>query len=186
MPFFLLDVLCLSASVTNPCDRKKCEWLCLLSPSGPVCTCPNNYVADNGTCVERQSPTQAPFCKSADTAHQCTLTDMSAVEQQPYFQTPGWFSSGRLYIKMLHTKCWFMMELHAPIHPPTPSQLPPQGPAIFCVRTVAAASSTPAKWPSVAASPATPERDVRSTSVGTTARMEANAVLLIQVRAWHA
>ncbi|XP_028437900.1 low-density lipoprotein receptor-related protein 1 isoform X2 [Perca flavescens] len=47
--------------MTNPCDRKKCEWLCLLSPSGPVCTCPNNYVADNGTCVERQSPTQAPF-----------------------------------------------------------------------------------------------------------------------------
>uniref|UniRef100_A0A8D0ALX9 LDL receptor related protein 1 n=1 Tax=Sander lucioperca TaxID=283035 RepID=A0A8D0ALX9_SANLU len=55
------------SELTNPCDRKKCEWLCLLSPSGPVCTCPNNYVADNGTCVERQSPTQAPFCKSADT-----------------------------------------------------------------------------------------------------------------------
>ncbi|XP_023125210.2 low-density lipoprotein receptor-related protein 1 isoform X1 [Amphiprion ocellaris] len=47
--------------MTNPCDRKKCEWLCLLSPSGPVCTCPNNYVADNGTCVERPSPTQSPF-----------------------------------------------------------------------------------------------------------------------------
>lgn len=62
---------CLSAPVTNPCDRKKCEWLCLLSPSGPVCTCPNKYVADNGTCVERPSPTQSPFCKSADTLHQC-------------------------------------------------------------------------------------------------------------------
>uniref|UniRef100_A0A3Q2Z7I5 EGF-like domain-containing protein n=1 Tax=Hippocampus comes TaxID=109280 RepID=A0A3Q2Z7I5_HIPCM len=47
--------------VTNPCDRKKCEWLCLLSPSGPVCTCPNNYVANNGTCVERTGPTQSPF-----------------------------------------------------------------------------------------------------------------------------
>ncbi|TKS77601.1 Prolow-density lipoprotein receptor-related protein 1 [Collichthys lucidus] len=47
--------------MTNPCDRKKCEWLCLLSPSGPVCTCPNNYVADNGTCVERPTPTQSPF-----------------------------------------------------------------------------------------------------------------------------
>uniref|UniRef100_A0A3P8RXI1 Uncharacterized protein n=1 Tax=Amphiprion percula TaxID=161767 RepID=A0A3P8RXI1_AMPPE len=33
-------------------------------PSGPVCTCPNNYVADNGTCVERPSPTQSPFCES--------------------------------------------------------------------------------------------------------------------------
>uniref|UniRef100_A0AAX7SPU8 EGF-like domain-containing protein n=1 Tax=Astatotilapia calliptera TaxID=8154 RepID=A0AAX7SPU8_ASTCA len=47
--------------MTNPCDRKKCEWLCLLSPSGPVCTCPNNYVADNGTCAERPNPTQSPF-----------------------------------------------------------------------------------------------------------------------------
>lgn len=55
-------VMFLSAPVTNPCDRKKCEWLCLLSPSGPVCTCPNNYVADNGTCAERPNPTQSPFC----------------------------------------------------------------------------------------------------------------------------
>ncbi|KAI4823426.1 hypothetical protein KUCAC02_012010 [Chaenocephalus aceratus] len=47
--------------VTNPCDRKKCEWLCLLSPSGPVCTCPNNYVANNGTCVESRKPTTSPF-----------------------------------------------------------------------------------------------------------------------------
>uniref|UniRef100_A0A3B3DQV2 EGF-like domain-containing protein n=1 Tax=Oryzias melastigma TaxID=30732 RepID=A0A3B3DQV2_ORYME len=45
----------------NPCDKKKCEWLCLLSPSGPVCTCPNNFVADNGTCVERVGPTQSPL-----------------------------------------------------------------------------------------------------------------------------
>uniref|UniRef100_A0A673BUV4 Low density lipoprotein receptor-related protein 1Ab n=1 Tax=Sphaeramia orbicularis TaxID=375764 RepID=A0A673BUV4_9TELE len=43
------------SELTNPCDRKKCGWLCLLSPSGPVCTCPNNYVANNGTCVERPS-----------------------------------------------------------------------------------------------------------------------------------
>ncbi|KAG7218244.1 hypothetical protein INR49_020504 [Caranx melampygus] len=42
----------LFSSVTNPCDRKKCEWLCLLSPSGPVCTCPNGRTLDNGTCVE--------------------------------------------------------------------------------------------------------------------------------------
>jgi len=70
----------LSVSVTNPCDKKKCEWLCLLSPSGPVCTCPNNYVADNGTCVERTSPTQSPFCKSTHInvyythSHSCTFT----------------------------------------------------------------------------------------------------------------
>uniref|UniRef100_A0AAZ3NRC3 EGF-like domain-containing protein n=1 Tax=Oncorhynchus tshawytscha TaxID=74940 RepID=A0AAZ3NRC3_ONCTS len=47
--------------MTNPCDRKKCEWLCLLSPSGPVCTCPNDRVAENGTCVERPPSTRSPF-----------------------------------------------------------------------------------------------------------------------------
>uniref|UniRef100_A0A8C0GKY3 EGF-like domain-containing protein n=1 Tax=Chelonoidis abingdonii TaxID=106734 RepID=A0A8C0GKY3_CHEAB len=46
--------------VTNPCDRKKCEWLCLLSPSGPVCTCPNGKRLDNGTCVVIPSPTVSP------------------------------------------------------------------------------------------------------------------------------
>uniref|UniRef100_A0AAQ5XK95 EGF-like domain-containing protein n=1 Tax=Amphiprion ocellaris TaxID=80972 RepID=A0AAQ5XK95_AMPOC len=44
--------------ITNPCDRKKCEWLCLLSPSGPVCTCPNGRTLDNGTCIS--SPTAPP------------------------------------------------------------------------------------------------------------------------------
>lgn len=47
-------------AVTNPCDRKKCEWLCLLSPSGPVCTCPNGKRLDNGTCVVVPSPTISP------------------------------------------------------------------------------------------------------------------------------
>lgn len=47
-------------AVTNPCDRKKCEWLCLLSPSGPVCTCPNGKRLDNGTCVAVPSPTPPP------------------------------------------------------------------------------------------------------------------------------
>lgn len=47
-------------AVTNPCDRKKCEWLCLLSPSGPVCTCPNGKRLDNGTCVVIPSPTVSP------------------------------------------------------------------------------------------------------------------------------
>uniref|UniRef100_A0A4W5Q8K7 LDL receptor related protein 1 n=1 Tax=Hucho hucho TaxID=62062 RepID=A0A4W5Q8K7_9TELE len=40
-----------------------CEWLCLLSPSGPVCTCPNDRVAENGTCVERPPSTRSPFCE---------------------------------------------------------------------------------------------------------------------------
>uniref|UniRef100_A0A6Q2Z0Y6 EGF-like domain-containing protein n=1 Tax=Esox lucius TaxID=8010 RepID=A0A6Q2Z0Y6_ESOLU len=51
------------AEINNPCDRKKCEWLCLLSPSGPVCTCPNGRTLDNGTCVEVSTPTLSPVCK---------------------------------------------------------------------------------------------------------------------------
>ncbi|MEQ2184757.1 hypothetical protein GOODEAATRI_011384, partial [Goodea atripinnis] len=47
--------------VNNPCDRKKCEWLCLLSPSGPVCICPNGRTLDNGTCVELPTPTLSPL-----------------------------------------------------------------------------------------------------------------------------
>uniref|UniRef100_A0A671RGZ8 Low-density lipoprotein receptor-related protein 1-like n=1 Tax=Sinocyclocheilus anshuiensis TaxID=1608454 RepID=A0A671RGZ8_9TELE len=46
--------------MANPCDRKKCEWLCLLSPSGPVCMCPNGRILDNGTCVEVPTPTLGP------------------------------------------------------------------------------------------------------------------------------
>ncbi|CAH2224426.1 prolow-density lipo receptor-related 1 [Pelobates cultripes] len=56
--------------VTNPCDRKKCEWLCLLSPSGPVCTCPNGRRLDNGTCMPIPSPTPSP---DAPTPDSCTL-----------------------------------------------------------------------------------------------------------------
>ncbi|TRZ13962.1 hypothetical protein HGM15179_013151 [Zosterops borbonicus] len=55
--------------VTNPCDRKKCEWLCLLSPSGPVCTCPNGKRLDNGTCVVVPSPTVSPVVPTTDTCH---------------------------------------------------------------------------------------------------------------------
>uniref|UniRef100_A0A8D0H854 LDL receptor related protein 1 n=1 Tax=Sphenodon punctatus TaxID=8508 RepID=A0A8D0H854_SPHPU len=53
--------------VTNPCDRKKCEWLCLLSPSGPVCTCPNGRRLDNGTCVLIPTPTISPVVPPTDT-----------------------------------------------------------------------------------------------------------------------
>lgn len=177
MLFFSLDVFFVSASVTNPCDRKKCEWLCLLSPSGPVCTCPNNYVADNGTCVERPSPTESPFCKSARTLmYTCIWQALFHM-----IRLLGGFHPGCLYNRMRHTRYRFTMQ--SPLLPPL--QLSPQGPAIYSVRTVGAASSTPVRWPSVAASPATPERDVRSTSAGTTARTEAHALLLIQVRARH-
>lgn len=69
--------------------------------------------------------------------------------------------------------------------PPPFLQLLPLGPAIFSVRTVGAASSMPVRWLSVAVSLATLERDVRSTSAETTARMEAHALLLIQVGAQH-
>ncbi|KAM4699918.1 prolow-density lipoprotein receptor-related protein 1 isoform 2-T2 [Discoglossus pictus] len=59
--------------VTNPCDRKKCEWLCLLSPTGPVCTCPNGRRLDNGTCMLIPTPTQSP---DAPTPDSCTLECM--------------------------------------------------------------------------------------------------------------
>ncbi|CAL8382563.1 unnamed protein product [Boreogadus saida] len=56
----------------NPCDRKKCEWLCLLSPSGPVCVCPNGRTLDNGTCVELPPPTLSPLAPpSGPCAVQC-------------------------------------------------------------------------------------------------------------------
>uniref|UniRef100_A0A672MS28 LDL receptor related protein 1 n=1 Tax=Sinocyclocheilus grahami TaxID=75366 RepID=A0A672MS28_SINGR len=42
--------------MANPCDRKKCEWLCLLSPSGPVCMCPNGRILDNGTSMSIHCP----------------------------------------------------------------------------------------------------------------------------------
>uniref|UniRef100_A0A8C8CFS1 EGF-like domain-containing protein n=1 Tax=Oncorhynchus tshawytscha TaxID=74940 RepID=A0A8C8CFS1_ONCTS len=58
--------------MTNPCDRKKCEWLCLLSPSGPVCTCPNGRTLDNGTCVELPTPTLSPISPPSGTCNvQC-------------------------------------------------------------------------------------------------------------------
>ncbi|XP_029548487.1 low-density lipoprotein receptor-related protein 1 [Salmo trutta] len=58
--------------MANPCDRKKCEWLCLLSPSGPVCTCPNGHTLDNGTCVELSTPTLSPISPPSSTCNvQC-------------------------------------------------------------------------------------------------------------------
>uniref|UniRef100_A0A673BX90 Low density lipoprotein receptor-related protein 1Aa n=1 Tax=Sphaeramia orbicularis TaxID=375764 RepID=A0A673BX90_9TELE len=59
--------------MTNPCDRKKCEWLCLLSPSGPVCTCPNGRTLDNGTCVELPTPTLGPCMVECMNGGSCFL-----------------------------------------------------------------------------------------------------------------
>ncbi|XP_048838951.1 low-density lipoprotein receptor-related protein 1 isoform X2 [Brienomyrus brachyistius] len=55
--------------VTNPCERRRCEYLCLLSPTGPVCTCPNGQTLDNGACVA-SSPTITPPSPPAGT---CSL-----------------------------------------------------------------------------------------------------------------
>ncbi|XP_067287513.1 low-density lipoprotein receptor-related protein 1 isoform X2 [Pseudorasbora parva] len=57
--------------MTNPCDRKKCEWLCLLSPSGPVCMCPNGKILDNGTCVDVPTPTLSPVSPSGPCSLLC-------------------------------------------------------------------------------------------------------------------
>ena len=108
-------MFCLSAPVTNPCDRKKCEWLCLLSPSGPVCTCPNNYVADNGTCVERPTPTQSPFCKSAATLH-CTAC--THADHMPCFHL----------IKPQIKQFRFCIQNVGSWRNPPPSTAPPSGP----------------------------------------------------------
>uniref|UniRef100_A0A3B3IEL5 EGF-like domain-containing protein n=1 Tax=Oryzias latipes TaxID=8090 RepID=A0A3B3IEL5_ORYLA len=62
--------------MANPCDKKKCEFLCLLSPSGPVCACPNNYVADNATqtnCVERVAPPSGPCNIHCENGGTCFL-----------------------------------------------------------------------------------------------------------------
>lgn len=56
----------------------------------------------------------------------------------------------------------------------------PLAPVTFSVWMVGAAFLMPARWPSVAASPATLVSDVRLTNAGTTVRMAVPALLLIQ------
>lgn len=85
--------------MTNPCDRKKCEWLCLLSPSGPVCTCPNGRILDNGTCVEVPTPTLSPVCE-------CTQT-------LKIFPTLRIFI-GELYLLTIHTMNPLLCHVSAP------------------------------------------------------------------------
>jgi low density lipoprotein receptor-related protein 5/6 len=42
-----------SAEITNPCIQRRCSHICLMTPAGEVCSCPNDYelTADNRTCV---------------------------------------------------------------------------------------------------------------------------------------
>uniref|UniRef100_A0A8C2EPV9 Low density lipoprotein receptor-related protein 1Aa n=1 Tax=Cyprinus carpio TaxID=7962 RepID=A0A8C2EPV9_CYPCA len=65
--------------MANPCDRKKCEWLCLLSPSGPVCMCPNGRILDNGTCMEVPTPTLSPVCEYTDATFQNIKTKITCL-----------------------------------------------------------------------------------------------------------
>lgn len=78
-------------SVTNPCDRKKCEWLCLLSPSGPVCTCPNGKRLDNGTCVVIPSPTVSPVGKVTPEEDRMRMRrELTDSRSPPSPSTPAW------------------------------------------------------------------------------------------------
>ncbi|XP_078716677.1 prolow-density lipoprotein receptor-related protein 1-like isoform X3 [Lampetra fluviatilis] len=56
--------------VINPCEQRKCEWLCLLNPNGATCSCPNGWALVNGTCLEVPTPTSQP---DGSTPGPCTL-----------------------------------------------------------------------------------------------------------------
>lgn len=134
-------------AVTNPCDRKKCEWLCLLSPSGPVCTCPNGKRLDNGTCVAVPSPTPPPDGRLGPP---CPVPCPGPPPAAPEFPPP-----------------WLCLW----------SSPQPLGrePVTCSASTAAAASSTPGGSPSAAASPATRGTSASWTSAGSTAKMGAPA-----------
>lgn len=139
---FLLPPLRPTSAVTNPCDRKKCEWLCLLSPSGPVCTCPNGKRLDNGTCVAVPSPTPPP-----DGKHGCAGAEPPEAPNFPPVtltpQVPNWpHCSSPQRLSLEPVTCNALMAV--------------------------AASSMPAGSPSAAASPATPVTSVSWTSAGST------------------
>uniref|UniRef100_A0AAR2M698 Low density lipoprotein receptor-related protein 1Ab n=1 Tax=Pygocentrus nattereri TaxID=42514 RepID=A0AAR2M698_PYGNA len=91
--------------MANPCDRKKCEWLCLLSPSGPVCTCPNDRVADNGTCVELPPATQSPITPSCSV--QCLNGGICFLNarSQPKCRCPTSYSGERCEIDQCRDYC---------------------------------------------------------------------------------
>ncbi|XP_062904698.1 low-density lipoprotein receptor-related protein 1-like isoform X1 [Mobula hypostoma] len=50
----------------NPCSKKKCEWLCLLNPTGVTCLCPDGKNMINGTCIDVDSPTALPYGSTCD------------------------------------------------------------------------------------------------------------------------
>uniref|UniRef100_A0A8C1T6V9 Low density lipoprotein receptor-related protein 1Ab n=1 Tax=Cyprinus carpio TaxID=7962 RepID=A0A8C1T6V9_CYPCA len=81
------------SELTNPCDRKKCEWLCLLSPSGPVCTCPNDHIPDNGT-----SPTCNRQCQNGGS---CFLNAWN----HPKCRCPTSYSGERCEINQCRDYC---------------------------------------------------------------------------------
>ncbi|XP_035237468.1 low-density lipoprotein receptor-related protein 1-like isoform X1 [Anguilla anguilla] len=94
--------------MTNPCDRKKCEWLCLLSPSGPVCTCPNGRILDNGTCVERPPPTESPLSPPSRTCSMLCLNGGSCFlnsRKQPKCRCQPNYSGDRCEVDQCRNYC---------------------------------------------------------------------------------
>uniref|UniRef100_A0A8P4GDR1 EGF-like domain-containing protein n=1 Tax=Dicentrarchus labrax TaxID=13489 RepID=A0A8P4GDR1_DICLA len=89
--------------MTNPCDRKKCEWLCLLSPSGPVCTCPNGRTLDNGTCVELPTPTLGPCLVQCMNGGSCFLN----AHKQPKCRCQPNYGGDRCEIDQCRDYCHF-------------------------------------------------------------------------------
>uniref|UniRef100_A0A671QVX5 Low density lipoprotein receptor-related protein 1Ab n=1 Tax=Sinocyclocheilus anshuiensis TaxID=1608454 RepID=A0A671QVX5_9TELE len=90
--------------MTNPCDKKKCEWLCLLSPSGPVCTCPNDHIPDNGTCTEVPPATQSPSSKTLQSCQNGGSCFLNAWNQ-PKCRCPTSYSGERCEINQCRDYC---------------------------------------------------------------------------------
>lgn len=49
---FIFSSLPLSLSVSNPCAKMNCAFLCLLNPSGARCVCPEGKILLNRTCTD--------------------------------------------------------------------------------------------------------------------------------------
>uniref|UniRef100_A0A671QVS2 Low density lipoprotein receptor-related protein 1Ab n=1 Tax=Sinocyclocheilus anshuiensis TaxID=1608454 RepID=A0A671QVS2_9TELE len=91
--------------MTNPCDKKKCEWLCLLSPSGPVCTCPNDHIPDNGTCTEVPPATQSPSTPTCNVQCQNGGSCFLNAWNQPKCRCPTSYSGERCEINQCRDYC---------------------------------------------------------------------------------